>query len=251
MTLLDTPSRPRSAGNHRRSLLAALAGAALMALAGIQAPAEAASVSSLTIGETNTTVLYFSGQIIAGDLARLQTEVDRVPAGQKMVLTLESPGGLVAEGISIGRYVHQRRMPTYVIAGNNNSGGCHSACTFIFLAGRDQVTGDPLRIMTSGARVGFHQVVLGGLQAGQTFSAADVAAVSGNSQDSIRMIDTYFRDIQANPEFLTLVLSAPNSSITLLRELDALRLGIFIMDPSTQKLVMPDQFKQPAAAPRR
>ena len=219
---------------------AALAGAAcLVACLAIAAPAGAASVYKVDTGNTSTTTLAYSGEVQEGDLARLQAQTAKVPSSQRIVLLLDSPGGSVAEGIALGRYIYQSKITTVAIQGS----GCHSACTFLFLAGRDFRTEQPSRIMVKGAKVGFHQTSLGNLPE-QNYSARDIAAATEIGQNNIRALDSYFKEIKADPEFLTLTLSASARNLTFLNELDALRLGIFVMDPQSDKLLTPDQFKQ-------
>lgn len=217
-------------------LHASLAGAACLAFA---APAGAASVYKVDTGTTTTTTLAYSGEVQEGDLARLQAQTAKVPSSQRIVLLLNSPGGSVAEGIALGRYIYQSKITTVAIQGS----GCHSACTFLFLAGRDYRTEQPARIMVKGAKVGFHQTSLGNLPE-QNYSARDIAAATEIGQNNIRALDAYFKEIKADPEFLTLTLSASARNLTFLNELDALRLGIFVMDPQSDKLLTPDQFKQ-------
>ena len=201
-------------------------------------PARAAFVYTVDTGDTQTATLAFRGDIRDGDLARLQALTAKIPSSQRVVLLLESPGGSVDEGIAIGRYIYATKITTVAIQGP----GCHSACTYMFLAGRDVITEQPSRIMVKGARLGFHQTRLSNLP-NQNYSVQDIAAATQISQDSIKKLDAYFREIKADQEFLTLTLSSPNSSVTLLNELDALRLGIYVMDPQGNKLLTPDQFK--------
>jgi hypothetical protein len=152
---------------------------------------------------------------------------------------LDSPGGNIDEGVAIGRYVYAAKIATVAIQGP----GCHSSCAFIFLAGRDH-NEQPMRIMMKGARVGFHQGAIAALPSNRTYQASDMEVATALGQDIIRRVDAYFHEIKADPEFLTLVLSAPNRSITLLNEFDALRLGIYVMDTATQKLTTPADFKR-------
>lgn len=211
----------------------------VLAMVSAGATANAASVYKVDTGDTTTTTLAFRGDIRDGDLARLQALTAKVPSSQRVVLLLDSPGGSVDEGIAIGRYVHATRITTVAIQGP----GCHSACTYVFLAGRDINTDQPSRIMMKGARLGFHQTRISNLP-NQTYSAQDIDTATRISQDSIKKLDGYFKEIKADAEFLTLTLSAPNSTVTLLNELDALRLGIYVMDPQTDKLLTPDQFRE-------
>lgn len=219
--------------------------AALVAGALMSTPADAASVFKVDTGDATTTTLAFRGEIRDGDLARLQALTAKVPSSQRIVLLLDSPGGSVDEGIAIGRYVYATKITTVAIQGP----GCHSACTYVFLAGRDINTVQPSRIMMKGARLGFHQTRLSNLP-NQTYTAEDINVASALGQDSIKKLDSYFKEIKADAEFLTLTLSAPNSTVALLNELDALRLGIYVMDPQTDKLLAPDQFKEQTAGRR-
>jgi hypothetical protein len=220
-------------------VLAGLVAAASLLAAAPATPAAAAVVYRVHNGDNDVATLMLRGQIVAGDLARLQRVTAKVHPTQRMVLMLESPGGSIDEGIAIGRYVYAAKITTVAIQGP----GCHSSCAFVFLAGRDP-NEQPLRIMMKGARVGFHQGSIGTLPASQTYSASDVEAATAIGQDIVKRINAYFHEIKADPEFLTLVLSASHRSITLLNEFDALRLGIYVMDTATQKLTTPAEFKR-------
>lgn len=200
---------------------------------------EAASVYPVHNGDSGITTLVFRGQIVDGDLARLQRAVAKVAAGQRIALILESPGGSINEGISIGRYVYASRYTTIAIQGS----GCHSACTFVFLAGRD-ANEQPMRIMMKSAKIGFHQGAIGTLPTNVNYTAADIEAATEFGQEMVRRVNSYLQEIKADPEFLTMMLSASHRSIALLNEFDALRLGIYVMDPTTQKLTTPSEFKK-------
>jgi hypothetical protein len=190
--------------------------------------------------------LILAGQIVPGDLARLQGAVAKLPVSQRFVLLLESSGGDLIEAYAIGRFVYTSRIATVAIEGP----GCHSACSMIFLAGRGP-DDRPLRIMMKGARVGFHQGRLGP-PPGQAQPPSspdkspglDVDFGVAYGQNLIKGVDSYLREIKADSEFLTLVLSATNRTVTLLNEFDALRLGIHVMDPATQKVTTPGEFKR-------
>jgi hypothetical protein len=220
-------------------VLAGLAAPICLAAAAALAPARAATVYKVHTGDNDFVTLVLRGGIVLGDLARLQGVTAKVPSNQRIVLMLDSPGGNIDEAIAIGRYLYTAKIATAAIQGP----GCHSSCAFIFLAGRDH-NGQPMRIMMKGARVGFHQGAIAALPSNRTYQASDMEVATALGQDIIRRIDAYFHEIKADPEFLTLVLSAPNRSITLLNEFDALRLGIYVMDTATQKLTTPADFKR-------
>ena len=221
-----------------RTILAVLAATASLATAS-STPATAATVYQVHTGDKDISTLVLRGQIVPGDLARLQRVTAKIPPSQRIALMLDSPGGSIDEAIAIGRYVYAAKITTIAIQGP----GCHSSCAFVFLAGRD-AREQPMRIMMKGARIGFHQGQISSVPTNQTYSASDIQIATQIGQDMVKRVNGYFQEIKADPEFLTMMLSAPNRSITLLNEFDALRLGIYVMDTATQKLTTPADFKR-------
>lgn len=64
---------------------------------------------------------------------------------QSPLIVLESGGGLVSEGLSLGREMHLEGYSTVV------RGSCASACGLIFMGGRERI------MVGRSARIGFHQ----------------------------------------------------------------------------------------------
>ena len=119
---------------------------------------------------------------------------------------------------------------------------CHPAkASAASLLDRRQVL---LDLLHDRLRVGFHQGALSSVPANQTYSASDIQTATQIGQEMVKRVNTYFQEIKADPEFLTMMLSAPNRGITLLNEFDALRLGIYVMDTATQKLTTPADLKR-------
>jgi hypothetical protein len=92
------------------------------------------------------TELEFSGPITIGTAKDFGEKLDAAP--QAKVLHLSSPGGLVREASRIADKVAKRGLVTYV------SDECSSACTDIFLAGRERFIGNR-------AKLGFHRASYG------------------------------------------------------------------------------------------
>lgn len=92
--------------------------------------------------------LEFSGGITFGAAKDLQRFLDAMPAVQ--VVHLNSPGGRVAEVARMAYLISVRKLATYVV------GNCLSACTTIFLSGRE-------RLISPQGRLGFHQPDAAGL----------------------------------------------------------------------------------------
>lgn len=219
----------------RRSLRGALL-AAMIGVGWATSPASAASMDYYMIEESKTVAIWFTGEIAKGDYERIKRTIDGIPAGYQKILLLESGGGDGQEGMLIGRYIRQTKIPTMVPLGS----GCHSACTFIFLAGTDPQSGAAQRILVSGAKLGFHQGRYA-LPGGQ-YSEADLNAIQTATQNMVGDFEAYLRDINASPEFLRLYMSAPSSDMTLITEFQALRLGIHVMDVSSDRVISPEEY---------
>jgi hypothetical protein len=86
--------------------------------------------------------LEFSGGITYGAAKEFQQFIDAM--GVVQVVHLNSPGGRVEEADRIGRLLRDRKLSTYVV------NDCLSACTHIFLSGRE-------RLISPEGRLGFHQ----------------------------------------------------------------------------------------------
>ena len=86
--------------------------------------------------------LEFSGGITFGAAKEFEHFIDAM--GSIKLVTLNSRGGRLSEAERIGNLIRQRNLNTYV------SNRCLSACTIIFLSGRE-------RLMAKNATLGFHQ----------------------------------------------------------------------------------------------
>src|SRR5215510_11015463 len=97
------PSQQKPSRRHRDGrlttwkapVLAVLAATASLAAA--STPATAAIVYQVHTGDKDISTLVLRGQIVAGDLARLQRVTAKIPASQRIALMLDSPGGSIDE----------------------------------------------------------------------------------------------------------------------------------------------------------
>jgi hypothetical protein len=103
------------------------------------------------------TELEFSGPITIGTAKDFAETLDAAP--QVKVLHLSSPGGLVREASRIAEKIAKRGLVTYV------SDECSSACTDIFLAGRERFIGNR-------AKLGFHRASYGNSVSYRAYSLA-------------------------------------------------------------------------------
>lgn len=94
--------------------------------------------------------IYISGEITPGmenELRKMSRGIGRKGA----VVSLDSPGGNLMEGIKIGRYIRDNGWQTRVHSKNETSKAiCASSCVFIFAGGDHRSIGD-------GAKLGVHR----------------------------------------------------------------------------------------------
>ena len=160
----------------------------LLVLAGLPAPplsaappappAPLAAPARITLSADGETV-YIIGAIMDDSFLRFDAALLAAPKVKTVFLA--SPGGLTIEGRLIAALVRKRRLNTYV------EYYCASACTQVFVAGRERTLG-------AEAELGFHQAVGLGkngetskLAASSTrpLSAGTVFGVNGN--DTLRL----------------------------------------------------------------
>lgn len=97
--------------------------------------------SLVPAGRRNVLVAW--GGIDGGDSERFRTALDA--AGPIEEIWLDSPGGVLSEGMEMGRILHARRLTTRIPRGLQ----CISACNFIFMGGK-------IRYIETGGIFGVH-----------------------------------------------------------------------------------------------
>jgi hypothetical protein len=107
--------------------------------------ARAADIQRIS-GRDGVEIIKVDGRLEDGDFARFKQVAESV---KDATLILNSPGGLVREGLQIGSMAKAKGFSTSVPKGAT----CASACGFIWLAGKKKSVSD-------GARVGFHAAYL-------------------------------------------------------------------------------------------
>jgi hypothetical protein len=107
---------------------------------------------------TGGSVLLLHGTFGTGSARRVETLLSATPTVKTVALM--SNGGRLREASQIAELVRARKLDTYVDT------RCESACTFVFLAGKD-------RAATPNARLGFHRPSFAGMQAAAFDSATE------------------------------------------------------------------------------
>lgn len=125
--------------------------------------------------------LIIDGALREGTVLQLKKVLDENP--DVRVIVLNSYGGRILEAKQIATLVQGRKLDTYV------QGRCESACTFVFLAGRD-------RASTPNARIGFHQPSFIGLDADAQKKATEEMA---KTYRQARLPDAFIKRISTTP----------------------------------------------------
>lgn len=89
--------------------------------------------------------LLLQGAIEAGDSVRFDVYLNELQDAPRFI-ALNSPGGVVAEALSIGRLIKEHQLDTVV----SNGMVCVSSCPYIFAAGNQ-------RLAFAGGALGLHQ----------------------------------------------------------------------------------------------
>lgn len=131
------------------------------------------TTASVSLSEDGQTI-YLVGTLAGDSFLAFDALLQRAPRARRVYLA--SSGGLLLEGRAIAALVRKYRLSTYV------EHLCASACTMIFVAGKDRVIGPD-------ARLGFHQasvvddkgIATGTrLASGRKLTSTQVFGVNGN-----------------------------------------------------------------------
>jgi ATP-dependent protease ClpP protease subunit len=123
-------------------------------------------------------------------------------------LLLESPGGLLRDGLALGREIQQKRFRTVTRY------ECASACALIFLAGSERV------LVGSRARIGFHQAATG--------TGRDKRCSTGFDSTGVQSMRHYVASIipAHSDEVMALIMSTPCNSVAWIAGARASEMGI-------------------------
>jgi hypothetical protein len=218
---------------HARLAAALLAG--LLCVGASSAPA--LEFSKHPNEAENENAILAKGSIDQDDAFSFQTYLSKLPHKPVISLYLDSGGGSVRGAIAVGRVVHEAKIRTYVTGAGAR---CNSACTSIFLAGRDRETDKPYRVKGSANAVGFHNFIP--ILQDKTYTAKDAAGVMASAQNTIYTLATFYQEVDADLELLGLGLKQKN--IYQLQNQEALRHGIHVLDAKTNELIRSETYRR-------
>jgi hypothetical protein len=197
------------------------------------------TVFKVDIGLPNTVALMVRGEYNGNEILRLKSVIADIEPGKRVIAILDSPGGNVVQGEALGRFFYDAKIPTLVLAGSV----CASACTYAFLGGRDPVTGNSLRILASGAKLGFHNFAAAGFPE-RVYTKAELESISRESQQLVYRNLLHIMYVKAPLSVLKLNTGTKNEDVNFLTEGDALEYGIAVLNRETGRLVMPDNLEK-------
>jgi hypothetical protein len=147
----------------------------------LEAPASYAA--QLAVLKNNECTIKLNGLFTSGDAEKLKLTIEAFDIEHEyntfigrteFSLCLDSPGGSFAEGQLVSQVIHDKGLPTKIVAGAE----CYSACAFAFMAGRsfgDEADGTN-RTLNIGGKLGFHAPFLSvHADSNKTLSADEVS----------------------------------------------------------------------------
>lgn len=200
----------------------------------LAARAEAATVTRIENGRPGTATFLLQGPILAGDTGRMTAALEKLAPGTNASVILESPGGLVSEGLMLGTLFHDRRVTTIV---RGDGAICYSACALAFLGGRDARTEKPMRVKMSAGKLGFHQFSRRNFDPLKIYTKADYDAEVALAQQITRDVVRYLKHIGEDLSKLQLMLRAPSEGMNVIANDECLQRGFHILDEATGRLI--------------
>jgi hypothetical protein len=197
------------------------------------------TVFKIDIGLPNTVALMVRGEYNGNEILRVKSAIAEIESGKRIIAVLDSPGGRVDQGEALGRFFYDAKIPTMVLAGSL----CASACTYAFLGGRDPTTGNPLRILVSGAKLGFHNFAATGLPE-KAYTKAELENISRETQQLVYRNLVHLTHVKAPLAVLKLNTGTKHESVNFISEGEALEYGIAILNRETGRLVLPESLER-------
>ena len=198
--------------------------AVLLGLVATGAATQSAEISSVPAGPSSTLVVV-SGELNEGDAVAFKAAANGTSTA---AVLLDGPGGLLLEGIAIGRAIHALGIPTGVGPGSV----CASACALAWAGGAP-------RYMSPKALIGFHAA----------YEDADGEAVSSGVGNAL--VGAYLSEIGFREEGIVFATSAgPDGMLWLdLVAADKLGIPVKILDEEDESVTPRDDEPIPLQLP--
>jgi hypothetical protein len=172
--------------------------------------ASTALILLLTTISTNAATIDYEGNSEGVNIVKLTGDITEGDSDQfirittslagKTVVLLDSPGGLIGEGLTIGDAIHRSGYATAV----PNNTTCASVCGLIWLAGSP-------RLLTKGSKIGFHAA----------YRADGTESGQGNA-----IVGSYLTYLGFSIPAIMFLTESPPDDMKWLHPADATRVGI-------------------------
>jgi len=147
-------------------------------------------------------VLALTGTIDPGAADRVAAEIEAYGEYIKTV-ALDSPGGAVAEALSIGKLIRSKGYATSVAAGAL----CASSCPLVFAGGLE-------RIATDKSAIGVHQIYAAAPAGSIAVRLAAAGSAMSDAQALTAQISRYLRQMGVDEEVWLKALETPPENLT-------------------------------------
>lgn len=146
--------------------------------------------------------IFLNGEIVDGDYEKYLRVYQNVNSQNVVVgqLILESVGGLVEDGLKIGRHIRSHAITTDIERHKN----CFSSCALIFLAGI---------IAFNGGKLGVHRSYL---KSGSKLSFSQMAKTLSENHSEVT---DYLRELRLPEKIIQNFLNTSSADMTLIKEI--------------------------------
>lgn len=166
-------------------------------------------------------VIRISGEIVQGDLDRLKKLIEETDSmicaapgfcPYNSTISLDSPGGNLAEAIRIAEYIRDHQFQTLLEPGTR----CESSCAFLFFAGYTNYGGlhFPRRYADITARLGVHRPAMRVAEA--EYGAQDIARTAQLVNNVLAQAMQLFVDARIDLDVLKQMYDTPAESMSYL-----------------------------------
>jgi hypothetical protein len=214
-----------------RAVLGAAVAGAMLGLAA--QPASALEISRHASDSATVNAILLKGRIDDGDAYELKSYIVKLPKKATTVVYLDSPGGVLREGMRLGKLFHQYGIETAV----GSKTRCASACALAFLGGRS-ADGQVKRVKASTAGLGFHSFSRE-FDKERSYSSDDLKIVMQRTQDEVAGVAEYLRAIATDMDVVRIMVSAAANDMHFISNETAIALNISVWDETAKRMVDP------------
>ena len=167
--------------------------------------ANALKFEALPASKVNLTEILVSGYFKDGDFDRFEVFMKRYQTS-RVVISLDSPGGSVREGVLFGSYFYDNNIAVGIENRYDTATECLSACSIAYMSAKR-------KFFTKNSALGAHRFYM---ENERTGGAKTRAMQEQNEKDTKAWVDAlhkYGRLAKIHPEFIEIMLKTPSSTM--------------------------------------